>query len=753
MQGTLLLVQSERRGSSLRSWLGTVLTVDSGADFADEGGSFTVAEDPTVYTYTGVSRSDVDESAELLGVQSRTVTFGFVAVHPEQVDVWAEVEVAGAAGAVQALVPHELRPLLADGAHGMSVTIERVGEVWQVADVLGQRAEIESGAIVGLDDALAEASNTAMAAVISANGKNSRTRSLNPPSEADAVGRVDGDTWWQLDSFSANNAIGQWVLADGAWVLENFKSEVIANLDVSKLTATTATMDVVAARKMVSDFGSFKLLTAERLVIAADNMVPNGSLEFGDSRGWDPVYTYSTDAPTGYPGSVWRKGGTTFVGLPDIPVTPGVDYLFEVWVKADKAGSVLYMEVRDRPGANLSLGFYEIGSSTRKSRPIEGWPVPTEWTKVTRVLRVPEGVHTIYMDKFFFNHGSGTVSDATVFIAGMRMRAMTGADLVVDGAIDGKVITGATVQTAKTGARVVMNTTGIRAWDASGNQTVHINGTSNTMVGEFRTNRPGAGPGVVLVNTTSAGAIPGIWFSSTAQTLGTDAAIYTDNNNRLIIRGNTSGGVQPVWFPGSVEAYQYVGVKDSVNGTARAILDVSGAGRTGRVVADAAVFDNLSTRSGSKVDVWNHLSLQYITTVSLASNMFIDANQLIYKIGSARKLKINIQDQATEFDPWALLNVPARIWSDRAEVEARRDKMNGVENTLGVEAYGRIPGVVAEEVADAGLHQFVTRNPDTGEVEGVMYDRLWTPLIPIVKDLLARVEALERPTVIEGEVA
>ena len=33
-----------------------------------------------------------------------------------------------------------------------------------------------------------------------------------------------------------------------------------------------------------------------------------------------------------------------------------------------------------------------------------------------------------------------------------------------------------------------------------------------------------------------------------------------------------------------------------------------------------------------------------------------------------------------------------------------------------------------------------------------MYDRLWTPLIPIVKDLLARVEALEQPTIIEGEI-
>ena len=56
-----------------------------------------------------------------------------------------------------------------------------------------------------------------------------------------------------------------------------------------------------------------------------------------------------------------------------------------------------------------------------------------------------------------------------------------------------------------------------------------------------------------------------------------------------------------------------------------------------------------------------------------------------------------------------------------------------------------MPGLVAEEVEEAGLTEYVTYRG--GQTSGVRYDRLWTLLIPIVKDLSARLEAAEQKLV------
>lgn len=51
-------------------------------------------------------------------------------------------------------------------------------------------------------------------------------------------------------------------------------------------------------------------------------------------------------------------------------------------------------------------------------------------------------------------------------------------------------------------------------------------------------------------------------------------------------------------------------------------------------------------------------------------------------------------------------------------------------------------GVIADEVADAGLEHFVTRTED-GEIQGVHYERLALALLPVVQRLVNRVTELE----------
>mgnify|MGYP002655845016 CR=1 FL=1 len=54
----------------------------------------------------------------------------------------------------------------------------------------------------------------------------------------------------------------------------------------------------------------------------------------------------------------------------------------------------------------------------------------------------------------------------------------------------------------------------------------------------------------------------------------------------------------------------------------------------------------------------------------------------------------------------------------------------------------RYAGLIAEDVEQAGLTEFVTYGTD-GQIESIAYDRLWIHLIPVIKKLLNRVEELE----------
>ena len=52
-------------------------------------------------------------------------------------------------------------------------------------------------------------------------------------------------------------------------------------------------------------------------------------------------------------------------------------------------------------------------------------------------------------------------------------------------------------------------------------------------------------------------------------------------------------------------------------------------------------------------------------------------------------------------------------------------------------------GLVAKEVADAGLDMYVVWSDDGKEIEGIDYDRLWTLLIPLVKEQRTKIIELE----------
>ncbi|MFJ9836943.1 hypothetical protein [Micrococcus luteus] len=71
-----------------------------------------------------------------------------------------------------------------------------------------------------------------------------------------------GSVWFQHAGSITGSVIGQWVSNNGQWVSTPISSQAIANLDVGKLTAGSATIDTAVLNKVWADLGVFNRLTA-----------------------------------------------------------------------------------------------------------------------------------------------------------------------------------------------------------------------------------------------------------------------------------------------------------------------------------------------------------------------------------------------------------------------------------------------------------------------------------------------------------
>ncbi|MBK5446072.1 gp58-like family protein [Peribacillus sp. TH24] len=133
----------------------------------------------------------------------------------------------------------------------------------------------------------------------------------------------------------------------------------------------------------------------------------------------------------------------------------------------------------------------------------------------------------------------------------------------------------------------------------------------------------------------------------------------------------------------------------------------------------------------------------YNRTYSAASNVYVTSNGVIGRTTSARKYKLDIED--SKVDPHRLLEINPRSWYDKSATEAYADALTAEQageivdwDDVDIPGIERVHGLIAEEVIQAGLPEFASygefdKDGDR-EVEGIMYDRLWTLLIPIVRE-------------------
>ena len=132
-----------------------------------------------------------------------------------------------------------------------------------------------------------------------------------------------------------------------------------------------------------------------------------------------------------------------------------------------------------------------------------------------------------------------------------------------------------------------------------------------------------------------------------------------------------------------------------------------------------------------------HLPYSYSKTTSSAPNLFIASDGAIVRSTSASKYKTNIQrSYSTEYGD-KLLNLPTAIWTDKGQKERYEAGKRHIKH----EKYF---GMIAEDLADAGLDLLVSRNPETHEIEGIQYERIAPALLPVIKKLKDKVNRLEK---------
>lgn len=103
---------------------------------------------------------------------------------------------------------------------------------------------------------------------------------------------------------------------------------------------------------------------------------------------------------------------------------------------------------------------------------------------------------------------------------------------------------------------------------------------------------------------------------------------------------------------------------------------------------------------------------------------------------SSSKFKLDIQPiQQQHSYVYNILKLQPMQWFDKGSIERYAEALTKEQdlNKVDVETISPIYGLIAQDVQKAGLSQYCEYN-SSNEIIGLQYDRLWTLLIPIVKD-------------------
>jgi len=256
---------------------------------------------------------------------------------------------------------------------------------------------------------------------------------------------------WYLTGWASRRQSDVTTIANGAITTAKIVS---GGIDAGAITAATIT-----ATQMKG-----KSITVDKLVVTStDNLVVEA--DFGNSGSSWQLGANNTINATAGRGSL---PAMRFTGLASQVtslnlvnrVSVGAEDRFRasMWVKSTVALTADKVQLRLRC-YTTATAYTDITAAT--NLPL----VANTWTNVAGISPVlPSGTIATEYYLAVTNDATGTITD--IDYVGVT-RAADG-NLVVDGAIDGKTITGATVRTAATGARIVLDQTSLNAWNTAG---------------------------------------------------------------------------------------------------------------------------------------------------------------------------------------------------------------------------------------------------------------------------------------------
>ncbi|WP_279490614.1 hypothetical protein [Lactiplantibacillus pentosus] len=125
----------------------------------------------------------------------------------------------------------------------------------------------------------------------------------------------------------------------------------------------------------------------------------------------------------------------------------------------------------------------------------------------------------------------------------------------------------------------------------------------------------------------------------------------------------------------------------------------------------------------------------YNRTYSSGSTVTVTSYGTLGRITSASKYKLDITKETSISPANKLLSIDMSSWIDKSSAEQLSDsKTNGTDLSEPEMNVFRHYGLIAEDLIKAGLDEFVIKG-DNGQAEGIEYDRLWTVLIPKIRQL------------------
>lgn len=130
-----------------------------------------------------------------------------------------------------------------------------------------------------------------------------------------------------------------------------------------------------------------------------------------------------------------------------------------------------------------------------------------------------------------------------------------------------------------------------------------------------------------------------------------------------------------------------------------------------------------------------HIPSAWQRTTSAGANLVVNPDGALTRVASATKYKTDILRSYVSDYGERLLELPTATWIDKAELKRYNEGESQIKPT-------RYFGMIAEDLAAAGLEMLVQRNPEGG-LEGIEYDRIGVALIPVIKHLKDKVKELE----------